>query len=88
MSDTARTEPTRQDLADQLMDLAAEVAMLRESITTAAEWDLDARQDRQQILDATMAAVRRGQRLLIAVDLALIGANLVLIALVSGLLAR
>ena len=88
MSETARTEPTRQDLADQLMDLAAEVAMLRESITTAAEWDLDARQDRQQILDATMAAVRRGQRLLIAVDLALIGANLVLIALVSGLLAR
>jgi hypothetical protein len=88
VSDTARTEPTRQDLADQLMDLAAEVAMLRESITTAAEWDLDARQDRQQILDATMAAVRRGQRLLIAVDLALIGANLVLIALVSGLLAR
>jgi hypothetical protein len=70
------------------MDLAAEVAMLRESITTAAEWDLDARQDRQQILDATLAAVRRGQRLLIAVDLALIGANLVLIALVSGLLAR
>jgi hypothetical protein len=64
------------------MDIATEVAMLRESITTAAEWDLQARTDRQQILDRTLATVRRGQRVLVAVNLGLVATNLVLITVV------
>jgi hypothetical protein len=83
-----RSEPTRQDLADQLMELAAEVGMLRESITTAAEWDLQARTDRQQVLDTTLAAVRRGQCIVIGVCFVLVGTNLLLVALTLWLLSR
>lgn len=82
------SEPTRRDLADQLMDLAAEVAMLRESITTAAEWDMQARMDRQQMLDGTLATVRQGQRIVIGVNLLLVATNLILVALVLWLLSR
>ena len=81
MSEDATTQPTRQVLLDQLMDIAAEVAMLRESMTTAAEWDLQARLDRQRLLDQTLVTVRRGQRILVAVNVALVGVNLVLIGL-------
>lgn len=82
MSEASSSEPTRQALSEQLMDIATEVAMLRESITTAAEWDLQARTDRQQILDRTLATVRRGQRVLVAVNLGLVATNLVLITVV------
>ena len=81
-------QPTRQALSDQLMDIATEVGMLRESMTTAAEWDLQARLDRQQLLDSTLATVRRGQRVLVGVNLLLVGANFVLIGLVVWLLSR
>jgi hypothetical protein len=88
MSDDAQVQPTRQELSEQLMDIATEVSMLRESITTAAEWDLQARTDRQQVLDQTLATVRRGQRALVTVNLILTGTNLALLALVVWLLAR
>jgi hypothetical protein len=88
MSEGAQAQPTRQALSEQLMDIAAEVAMLRESITTAAEWDLQARLDRQQLLDRTLATVRRGQRVLVEVNLLLVGANVVLIGLVVWLLSH
>ena len=87
MSEETFEEPTRQALSDQLTDLATEVAMLRESITTAAEWDLQARLDRQQLLDSTLITVRQGQRILMIVNLLLVGTNLVLITLIV-LLAR
>jgi hypothetical protein len=64
------------------LDIASEVAMLRESITTAAEWDLQARTDRQQVLDRTLTTVRRGQRRLVIVNLVLVGTNVALIAVV------
>jgi hypothetical protein len=88
MSDDAQVQPTRQELSEQLIEIATEVAMLRESITTAAEWDLQARTDRQQVLDRTLATVRRGQRALVIVNLILTGTNLALVALVLWLLAR
>jgi hypothetical protein len=88
MTEKDRPEPTRQALSEQLMDIASEVAMLRESITTAAEWDLQARLDRQHLLDSTLATVRQGQRILVVVNLVLIGTNLALIGLVLWLLAR
>ena len=88
MTEKDRPEPTRQALSEQLIDIASEVAMLRESITTAAEWDLQARLDRQHLLDSTLATVRRGQRILVVVNLALIGTNLALVGLVLWLLAR
>jgi hypothetical protein len=88
MTEKDRPEPTRQAISEQLMDIASEVAMLRESITTAAEWDLQARLDRQHLLDITLATVRRGQRILVVVNLALVGMNLALIGLALWLLAR
>ena len=88
MSEDANAQPTRRALSEQLMEVAVEVAMLRESITTAAEWDLQARLDRQHMLDSTLATVRRGQRALVGVNLLLIGANLTLIGLVVWLLSR
>ena len=88
MTEKDRPEPTRQALSEQLMDIATEVAMLRESITTAAEWDLQARLDRQQLLDRTLGTVRRGQRVLVWANLVLIGTNLALIGLVLWLLVR
>ena len=88
VSEETRTEPTYRALSDQLMEVAAEVAMLRESITTAAEWDLQARLDRQGVLDGTLATVRRSQRILMGVNLLLIATNLALIGLVAWLLSR
>jgi hypothetical protein len=70
MSDTISPllpDPAIQALADQVSDLAAEIHMLRESITTAAEWDNQARMDRQRVLDRTLAEVRRWLRLLVGV---------------------
>ena len=84
MSDTTPPplpDPTLQALADQVSDLASEIGLLRESITTAAEWDNQARMDRQRVLDSTLAAVRRWLRVLV-------GAVIVLALLVLWLLLR
>lgn len=86
MSDDAQAQPTRRELSEQLIEITTELSMLRESITTAAEWDLQARTDRQQVLDRTLATVRRGQRALIIVNLILTGSNLALLVLVAWLL--
>lgn len=60
-------------LADQINELATELAMLRESIVTAAEWDNQARQARQKTLDITLASVRTWQRVLIGMNVLLVG---------------
>jgi hypothetical protein len=91
MSDA--TQPTKQapilaTLADQLMDLVAEQAMLRESIVTAAEWDYQARQRRQGELDATLQALRRWTQTLIGMVAVLIVVVLILVGLVGTLLLR
>ena len=49
---------TLDTVAGRVTTLAAEVATLRESIVTAAEWDAEARRARQISLDATLLAVR------------------------------
>jgi hypothetical protein len=61
-------------LADQINELTVELAMLRESIVTAAEWDNQARQARQKTLDMTLASIRTWQRVLVSVNILLIGA--------------
>lgn len=61
-------------LADQLNELTIEMTVLRESIVTAAEWDNQARINRQQVLDATLANVRLWLRILVGVTIVLIGA--------------
>jgi hypothetical protein len=89
MSDDAQpTEPTIATLADQLIDLAAEHAMLRESIVTAADWDNQARQTRQGQLDATLYSVRRWTQMLIGMVVVLIVVVLILVGLVVILLLR
>lgn len=60
------------DLADQVGELAAEIAALRESIVTAAEWDAEARRVRQVALDTTLADVQRWLRVLIGVIVVLV----------------
>jgi hypothetical protein len=80
--------PTLATLADQLMNLAAEHAMLRESIVTAAEWDNLARQMRQGELDATLHSMRRWTQLLIGMVVVLIVVVLILVGLVIILLLR
>lgn len=65
------------DLAEQVGYLSSEIAALRESIVTAAEWDAEARRVRQVALDTTLADVQRWLRILIGV----IAVLLVLIAL-------
>lgn len=60
-------------LGDQINELATELAMLRESIVTAAEWDNQARQARQKTLDITLASVRTWQRILVGVNVLLMG---------------
>jgi hypothetical protein len=82
------SQPALSVVADQVMELAAEVGLLRESITTAAEWDNQARQDRQQVLDSTLATVRRWLRILVRVTLVMIGVNLVLLFLLLWLVLR
>jgi hypothetical protein len=80
--------PTLTTLADQLMNLAAEHAMLRESIVTAAEWDNQARQMRQGELDATLHSIRRWTQLLIGMVVVLIVLVLILVGLVAILILR
>jgi hypothetical protein len=84
MSET--THPSSQDLAlrglaDQINELTVEVTILRESIVTGAELDLQARLDRQRLLDQTLAEVRTWARVLVVV-------NLVLVVLVLWLAVR
>jgi hypothetical protein len=83
MSDQA-LEPspvlTLETVADRVTTLATEVATLRESIVTAAEWDADARRVRQSALDTTLAAVQIWLGVLV-------GAQALLIILVIWLLA-
>jgi hypothetical protein len=66
-------EQVLRQLSDQVIELATEVAVLRESIVTAAEWDNQARQNRQQLLDTTLASLRRDMRILVGVNLVLVG---------------
>lgn len=80
--------PAISAMADQILELASEVGMLRESITTAAEWDNQARQDRQHVLDTTLSTVRRWLRILVRVTLVLISVNLVLLFLLLWLVLR
>jgi len=84
--DTESIEPTLATLADQLMHLAAEHALLRESIVTAAEWDNQARQMRQGELDATLHSVRRWTQILIGMVAVLLVVVLILVGLVIILL--
>jgi hypothetical protein len=59
-------------LADQINELTIEMTILRESIVTAAEWDNQMRQDRQQALDAALDAERTWMRNLIGVNALLV----------------
>ena len=70
MSNNADEPPsvlTLDTVAGRVTTLAAEVATLRESIVTAAEWDAEARRARQISLDATLLAVRVWLRVLVVV---------------------
>jgi hypothetical protein len=84
----AEPAPTLATLADQLMDLTTEHAMLRESIVTAADWDNRARQHRQGQLDATLHSVRRWTQILIGMVAVLIVVVVILVGLVVTLLLR
>ncbi|HEU5099162.1 MAG TPA: hypothetical protein VFU22_09090 [Roseiflexaceae bacterium] len=89
MSDTTKPAdpaPTLATLVEQLMDLTAEHAMLRESIVTAADWDNQARHSRQAELDATLHSVRRWTQILIGMVAVLIVVVLILVGLVVTLL--
>jgi hypothetical protein len=68
-------------LTDQINELTVEVTILRESIVTGAELDLQSRLDRQRLLDRTLSEVRTWMRVLV-------GVNLVLIVLVLWLVVR
>jgi hypothetical protein len=59
-------------LADQLNELIIEITILRESIVTAAEWDNQARQDRQKLLDTTLMSVQGWLRILVGAQVGLI----------------
>jgi hypothetical protein len=58
---------TLEIVAGRVTTLSAEVATLRESIVTAAEWDAEARRARQIALDATLLMVRVWLRVLVGV---------------------
>ena len=58
-------------LTDQINELTVEVTILRESIVTGAELDLQSRLDRQRLLDRTLAEVRTWMRVLVGVNLLL-----------------
>jgi hypothetical protein len=72
-------------LAEQIMELAAEQAMLRESIVTAAEWDNQSRQVRQGLLDETLHSVRKWTEILVAL-VALLAILVVIVIVLSILL--
>jgi hypothetical protein len=74
-------DPTLRALTDQINELTVEVTILRESIVTGAELDLQTRLDRQRLLDRTLTEVRTWMRVLV-------GINLVLIVLVFWLVQR
>jgi hypothetical protein len=70
MSDEPLEPPpvlTLEAVADRMTILVTEVATLRESIVTAAEWDAEARQTRQSALDATLMFVRIWLQVLVGV---------------------
>jgi hypothetical protein len=75
MSDQALEPPpvlTLETVAGRVATLTAEVATLRESIVTAAEWDAEARRARQIALDATLMTVRVWLRVLVSVHVLLV----------------
>jgi hypothetical protein len=65
-------EPTLRALADQINELTIEVTILRESIVTGAELDLQTRLDRQRLLDLTLTEMRTWMHVLVGVNLALV----------------
>jgi hypothetical protein len=75
------SEPTLRALADQINELTIEVTILRESIVTGAELDLQTRLDRQRLLDLTLTEMRTWMHVLV-------GVNLTLVALVLWLVVR
>jgi hypothetical protein len=84
VSDTARpsgNELALRALTDQINELTVEVTILRESVVTGAELDLQSRLDRQRLLDRTLTEVRTWIRVLV-------GVNLLLVALVLWLVLR
>jgi hypothetical protein len=84
VSETTRpssNELTLRALTDQINELTVEVTILRESIVTGAELDLQSRLDRQRLLDRTLSEVRTWMRVLV-------GVNLVLVVLVLWLVVR
>jgi hypothetical protein len=74
-------EPALRALADQINELIVEITILRESIVTGAELDLQTRLDRQRLLDRTLAEARLWMRILV-------GVNLVLVVLILWLVMR
>jgi hypothetical protein len=76
--------PTVVTLVDQINELTIEVTILRESIVTAAEWDNQARQERQQILDAALTSAGTWLRLLVGVNVLLLLLVLVLLIRFAG----
>jgi hypothetical protein len=81
MSDQRHQSQQNTVLDERVAALASEVAALRESIVTAAEWDAESRRVRQVALDTTLADVRRWLRIMVIV----VG---VLILLVIALIIR
>jgi hypothetical protein len=75
------SEPTLGALADQINELTIEVTILRESVVTGAELDLQTRLDRQRLLDRTLTEMRTWMHILV-------GVNLTLVALVLWLVMR
>jgi hypothetical protein len=91
MSDAAqapKAEPTLGTIVDYLLDLTTEQSMLRESIVTTAEWDNQARQVRQGVLDETLRSVRRWTQILAGIVILLVVVVTILIVLVSIVLMR
>ena len=84
MSESAHpssNELALRTLTDQVNELTVEVTILRESIVTGAELDLQSRLDRQRLLDRTLSEVRTWMRVLV-------GVNLLLVVLVLWLVVR
>lgn len=67
MSDDLEQATAAAALIERVDVLASEVAALRESIVTAAEWDAESRRVRQVALDTTLTEVRQWLRILIGV---------------------
>ena len=84
-SQSAGADAALRALADQVLELAGEIGMLRESMTTAAEWDSQIRTDRQHVLDRTLRTVRTRLRLLTTIGAMLLVTNLLLVVLVVWL---